>query len=506
MKPVQRTFGRDFLEIAERRSREVAFVTPRDVDTAELTYGQVALLVRRCWTLFRQHGLAPGDTVMGIMPNAPDTLVLLYAALAAGMKYAPLACTATEAEVTRWGRLVRPSLALVSDLLPAALQESVKGLGVPVTRVTADGAFGWLPPAEAEAGFAAGKLLLSTSGTTGEPKAMVIDGDTLWAAACAFADFHYLRGRAPRFWNYLPVSYLGGLFNLGLIPLAAEGSVVVDDTFSGKTYLTYWQFVERHGIDTLWLVPTIVRGLVTLGRAARRRVRDLESLVQRCFLGTAPIDLGTKREFEVMFGQTLLENYALSETTFLTSETPATLEHRSEGSVGEVLPGVELEFRPVREAESGESVQEVRVRTPFLFDGYLGEGGVVSRPVDDEGWFPTGDLGQFNDGGALVITGRTRDVVKKGGYLIALREIERIAEGLEGVQEAAAVRVRHDFYGESYVLYVVPAKPAGDGFREQTARALHAQLASYRWPEEVLVAESLPKTSSGKIRKGLLAR
>ena len=365
--------------------------------------------------------------------------------------------------------------------------------------------FEWLPSDEAQRDVAAGKILLGTSGTTGVPKAMVIDGDVLWSSGRAFVDFHSLSNSGARFWNYLPVSYLGGLFNLGLIPLATEGSIVMDETFSGKTYLTYWQNVERYGIDTLWLVPTIVRGLVSLGRVAKRRAVDVDRIVKRCFLGTAPIDLATKREFEIMFGRPLLENFALSETTFLTSEIASTIANRSEGSTGELLPYVSLSFRQVADAEMENAAQEILVKTPFLLDGYLDESGAVSRETDVEGFFPTGDLGYLNASGALVVAGRIRDIIKKGGYFIALREIEILAESLRGVREAAAVPVCHDFYGESYVLCIIPEGVADADFRTRVGRDLRGRLAQYRWPEEVRLVEELPKTASGKVCKTVLA-
>lgn len=76
--------------------------------------------------------------------------------------------------------------------------------------------------------------------------------------------FHDLKDAQLRFWNYLPMSYLGGLFNLALIPLSTGGSLVIDETFSGKTFLQFWQTVERFDINAIWFVPTIARGLLSM--------------------------------------------------------------------------------------------------------------------------------------------------------------------------------------------------------------------------------------------------
>ncbi len=108
---------------------------------------------------------------------------------------------------------------------------------------------------------AGGKIIMPSSGSTGEPKAIVLDADRLWLSASAFLKFHQLENQQMRFWNYLPMSYLGGLFNLSLIPLAAGGSIYIDDIFNGKTFLTFWQLLNDLKLNTLWLVPTILRGL-----------------------------------------------------------------------------------------------------------------------------------------------------------------------------------------------------------------------------------------------------
>src|SRR5262249_46106212 len=143
-----------------------------------------------------------------------------------------------------------------------------------------------------------GRLLLTSSGSTGEPKAMVIDTDSLWSSGLAFLNYHGFVTREDRFWNLLPMSYLGGLFNLGLIPLAAGSTIIVSEPFSGKTFLSFWQMVEAHDISVLWLVPTMVRGLLAIAeRTGAHEVVKAHRRVRASFLGTAPIDLPTKERF-----------------------------------------------------------------------------------------------------------------------------------------------------------------------------------------------------------------
>ena len=109
---------------------------------------------------------------------------------------------------------------------------------------------------------------------------------------------------------------------------------------------------------------------------------------------------------------------------------------------------------PDGDAEDPE-IGEIFVRSPFLFSGYLQNDGTVNLELDQESYWPTGDLGRFaEDGHTLLLKGRKRDIVKKGGYMISLNEIENVALKFRGVEESAAIAVPHTFYGEDVALFV----------------------------------------------------
>lgn len=470
----------------ERADRPACIVGPEG--DRPITYAELGRLVDRAVSWLDQRGLGDGDALVTLLPNSLDAIVLFLACLRSGRAYAPLPCTATTSEVEAVVAMVRPRLVLVADPVPEG--EIGPQVDVSVERIPSSTGMPWLPlngSADARPG---GRLIVTTSGSTGSAKAVVIDGDRLWSSAHAFLDHHGLAASGVRFWNHLPMSYLGGLFNLALVPLAAGGSFVVDEPFSGRTFLGYWRQVEHHGIDALWLVPSILRGLVAI---AERRGSLRTTGIRACFLGTAPVTRVEKERFAELFGVVPLENYGLSETTFLTSD-----DGTAPDGVGRVLPWVELDLRtPAASAPDGPA--EIAVRTPFQMLGYLGPDGHLDPATDDDGFFRTGDLGQV-DGDELVLVGRARDVIKKGGYLIVLSEAEEAVASHPAVVEAVAVPVPHDFYGESYVLAVEGAADAAD-----IERVLRSRLARHKLPEQVVVVDALPRTRSGKVRRGELA-
>jgi acyl-CoA synthetase (AMP-forming)/AMP-acid ligase II len=452
------------------------------------------------------RGVGAGDRLLVMLPNGVDCFLLFLGCMKLGAELAPLPPQASPREAANWSALTHPKAAVLIDSTAPAVAEAIAASGAAVTAINLADSLAWLPEGAARPARPArsGRLLLKTSGTTGEPKAMVFDIDRLWSSGCAFLRQHDFVDADARFLNNLPMSYLGGLFNLGLIPLAAGGCFVAAQPFSGTSFLSFWQDVERFEVNVLWMVPTIVRGLLAIaGRTHRPQVERRRNPVRAAFLGTAPIDLPTKEAFEATFQIPLVENFALSETTFFTTETLGSRFRREAASVGEPLPYVELRLgaRPDSAAEAA----EIEVRSPFLFLGYLGADGEIVLPLTDDGFFRTGDLGHFNAKGSLEIDGRSRDIIKKGGHFVSLREVELLAEQNPAVREAVAVPVPHDFYGEDFCLAV----RLNDGHAEDALgglkRWLHDNLVNYKWPQRIVERTDFPRTASGKVIKKALA-
>lgn len=476
------------------------------------SYSNLGTFTARCQRLLARHGLQPGDTVISLLPNSADAIFAFLAALNSGIGFAPLPPDATQRDIARALTLLKPRLCFAADGLSPLLIALLRDAGVVTVAVAIEPGLGWLAADEGApltSAPHAARIFLSTSGSTGEPKAMVIDADRLWSSGRAFIARHSFVDENARFYNILPVSYLGGLFNLCLIPLAAGGSFVIAEAFSGRSMLGFWQGVEQHEVNVLWAVPSMVRALLSIAERTKRSGSPAPKL-RGCFLGTATIDLATKEKFQQFVGVPVVENYALSETTFLTTESMDDHLERSSGSVGAVLPYVGLRFSPVSdrdEGAAGEPPTEIRVRSPFLFLGYLGENGTIQLPADEDGYFPTGDLGHLADGVVLVLDGRVREVIKKGGFFVSLREIEAIAQEHAAVEEAAAIPIPHEFYGEGYRL-LITLKAGADAARTDAEFGawLRDRVVRHKWPDSIAIVSQFPRTASGKIRKNVLAQ
>jgi len=496
-----RSFRDDLRQLARFHASRPALIDARNDLT--LNYADLAVLLSRLGPQLQAWNHPDSRVVYAALPNSLENLATFLACMREGWTYAPIAVDASSREALRLAQCAGPGICLIPDSIAPSYAADLAAAGIRTLPVPLDGRFHWVQTAErfAEAPNP-GRLLITTSGTTGEPKVMAFNTDVLWSSAKAFSAHHGFLDAEARYLNILPMSYLGGLFNLGLIPLSTGGSTVVAEAFSGKTFLSFWQTVERFDINTLWLVPTIVRGLLGMAdRTHRERFLPLKGRIRASFLGTAPISLQTKTRFEDVFGIALLENFALSETTFFTSETLDSRTKRQEASVGEILPYAAVEIRPLSQESAEDSAPggEIWVKTPCLFEGYLEPGQPPRLPTDERGFFPTGDIGTLS-GKTLVIQGRTRDIIKRGGMFVSLRELELATEEHPDVAEAAAVCVAHDFYGEDSVICARP-RPGASPNAADVLTWLHGRLAKSKWPARVVFMDDFPRTRSGKIRK-----
>ena len=492
------TFRQDFDELCGIKAQEIMIIYDAGFGIKRFSYSDSLTYCRKYVHFFHSRGVKPGDTIVGILPNSPEAILCFFACMLEGVNYAPLPCTVKEREFNNWISIVKP--ALVIRKAGVADYET----DTDTVECACDGGLDWLGTDEEESRDAgqSSKIYLMTSGTTGDPKAMCISGELLWQSGQAFMENYGLTGSGIRFWNYLPMSYLGGLFNLALIPLCCGGSFVISEPFSGKTVLNFWDFVKKHSIDALWFVPSIVQGLLKIAALVGTNVHsDVCEGIRVGFLGTAPVTLQQKAEFEETFGIRLYENFALSETTFLTAENNDNIRYREQGSVGEPLSYISMKLVPI---DGSDETGTIWVKTPYIFEGYLSKDGTVDIELDDEGYFNTKDLGHLNDDGILVLDGRDRDIIKKGGLFVSLVEVERTVKSFSGVEEAVAVPVDHDFYGESFVLYVKLAGVSADA-ADEDIKKLHMwmidNIVSYKIPDRILAVDDFPRTASGKIQK-----
>lgn len=475
----------DLVSTASRHAERPFLVDGRD--GAVITYGEAHERAARFAGALRELGVAFGDRVVVELPSSVDLALFYLGALHAGAVVVPVGPGFGRREMAAIVVSSAPRLALAADgsrMAAAAAEAGVRVCGLDAVRSGS--------PIEAQAGEEALAAVHFTSGTTGVPRGVAHRARSLFGNAGRFAGAMGLDS-SNRFHGILPLTYLGGYYNLLLLPYSIGASVVIDEPFGAGTALDYWRVPESHGVDVLWFPPTIMAMLLELDRDGRGRAFCRER-IRLAISGMAPLRPELRERFEEEYGIAVHENYGLAETLLVTSSTPA--RPSPAGSAGEPLPGVEVRV----------AAGEVLISTPDLFAGYMDVSATELEPPDvvDGRWLRTGDLGELGDGG-VRITGRAKEIVIRGGLNISTREVELALEGVSGVSRLAVVGVPHDVLGEEVAVVVVPADGRSLAEVEPELRRQAAdRLDSIQQPAVYLQIDQLPITTTGKVRAQVL--
>ncbi|WP_116707341.1 acyl-CoA synthetase [Actinomycetospora cinnamomea] len=342
-------------------------------------------------------------------------------------------------------------------------------------------------------------LVLYTSGTTGAPKGVLLSKAAMGAGLDGLADA----------WDWtaddtlahgLPLFHVHGLV-LGVFGALRIGSKLVHVGRPKPAH--YAAAVRDHGASLLFGVPTIW-SRVAADPDAAAALRPARLLVS----GSAPLPVSVFEQLRERTGQAPVERYGMSET-MITVSVRADGERRP-GWVGVPVAGFETRLASTDEEtegellrHDGETIGELQVRGPGLFDGYLGRPEATAETWTADGWFRTGDAAVIDEGGYHRIVGRRSvDLIKTGGYRVGAGEIETALLEHAGISEVAVVGEPDDDLGQRIVAHVVLA---GDPVDPDEVIAFVAdRLSAHKRPREVRVVDALPRNAMGKVQKARL--
>ncbi|HOZ86498.1 MAG TPA: aminotransferase class I/II-fold pyridoxal phosphate-dependent enzyme [Bacteroidia bacterium] len=340
-------------------------------------------------------------------------------------------------------------------------------------------------------------IIIYTSGTTSNPKGVIHSLKSLVSNAVLFNSTVGIT-EENIFFNNMAMTYLGGYYNLMLLPFTAGASVVLSTVFDARAIINFWEKIIQYKANTLWIVPTVISILNEFDRGNTGTAYCREH-VKLALTGTAPLSEPVREKFENKYGIPLIENYALSETLFLTTDRPA--EKRVAGSVGRVINGVQIKIvdadnQTLPVGDEGEIV----IDTPSLMKGYFNVDDPLLKETANP--FSTGDIGRLDENNNLYVTGRKKDLIIRGGINISPKAIEDVIHSVDGVVECAVVGVADKISGEEIVAVVKLSESATlSSVSAKINELCRAKLSSNQIPSFVFELPDFPKTSSNKIQK-----
>lgn len=444
---------------------------------ASASYEQIWEAIQKYSAIIRE---ADYNRILLVSGSNHEAAILVLASMISGVEICPLSSTSKLEEIRRAANLIDPDIIITdaqsNELHGGTLGDIYEAVEIRDLNLNIGNEYF----RDVEKTYSYGTLSILTSGSTGEPKMLRLSIDSLWKSAVKFCNVYDL-GSINRFWNYLPFSYLGGIFNLLLIPVCCGGSFYLDREFDPQTLLEFDSTVSQFEINTLWLIPAIARGL--LRTLTLQNITRISAAQLKAFIGTASSTPSEKSALESMLGCRVYENYGLTETTFIFVDHP-------NRNVGGMVPFPGISWK---EGENG----TLLVSTEHLFIGERSPSG-ISQP--ESNWFDTQDIVQIDKDGFKVI-GRTRDIIKKGGQLVNLAEVEKVTREVFPVFEVSAIRHEDDFYGENYVLFFEAESGQKIPTKVSVITELSRRLSRNKLPSEVAVLESFSRTRSGKVDK-----
>ena len=335
--------------------------------------------------------------------------------------------------------------------------------------------------------------LIYTSGTSGEPKAVMHTANTVLAPARCFIDDIGLTGRDIVFMGSPYAHQTGFLYGM-LMPVMLGTTTVALDAWSAADAVP---LIEREGATFSMGSTPFLSDVVNLADAVRTRVsRTLRTWV----CAGAPIPRVLVQRAKTEMDLDVLSCWGMTENAGLTITRKRDPQAKAFETDGRALPGNEVRVvddqqRPV----PPETVGHLQARGITHFVGYLKKPQLNS--IDADGWFDTGDLARMDGDGYIRIVGRTKDVIIRGGENIPVAEVENLIYRHPAVAECAVVAMPDDRLSERACAFVRPKADAQLDLRELIRFLAAEGMAKPYWPERLELLTEMPRTPSGKIQK-----
>jgi amino acid adenylation domain-containing protein len=481
------------------------------------TYSHIDRRVNQLAHALRAHGVARGDRVLLLLPNGPELVVGIFAALKAGGVFVVVNPT-TKPDKLVYLAADSGARALLTGVerREAARRLMEESLELKTVAISADADPGDLPEGmwwweQAYAEFPDHRppqhavdldlaCLIYTSGTTGEPKGVMSDHSNMVFVMESIIEY---LGNTPDdiVIGVLPLSFSYGLYQL-LMTFRFGGRLILEKGFAYPAEIL--RQVEAERVTGFPGVPTQFSLLLSMDLAQF----DLSSVRYLTNAAAALPPAHVRRLQEAFPHARLFSMYGLTETKRTLYLPPDELDHRPD-SVGNAIPGTEvwLEDEAGRRLGPGE-VGELVVRGRHVMRGYWGDPQASAErfragPIPGERLCYTGDLFRMDAEGFFYFVARKDDIIKTRGEKVSPKEVENVLYRLEGVREAAVIGIPDAILGQAVKAIVVCN---GAALTEaEVLRHCRAHLEDLMVPRVIEFRSELPKTGSGKIRRAELA-
>ncbi|KAK5091437.1 hypothetical protein LTR05_001620 [Lithohypha guttulata] len=338
-------------------------------------------------------------------------------------------------------------------------------------------------------------LVLHTSGTTGRPKAVPLSHRNLTRTMKNIQETYELT-RKDRTMLVMPLFHVHGLLAGFLAPLRARGSVVVPDRFSAGQF---WKDFVACKANWWTAVPTIHQ--ILLRSPTPSPIPDIR-FIRSC---SSPLSPKVFHDLEKTYNAPVLEAYAMTEAAHQMTSNP--LPHKGKRQPGSVGTGQGVEIKILDEA--GEELAqgkegEVCIKGENVTKGYLNNPKANKEAFTASGFFRTGDQGKKDGDGYVILTGRIKELINRGGEKISPIELDNLLATNPKLSEAVSFAIPSELYGQEIGVAVVQ-KSGQHVTEKEIIEYVANKSASFKKPSRVWILEDIPKTATGKTQRRKVA-
>jgi fatty-acyl-CoA synthase len=437
----------------------------------------------------------PGDRVCALLPNGAELLFVLFGCTKLGAIFVPLNFKLAAPELIPIVADAQPVVLIYANefrALAVAVVEQSRVRAIVSLEETREQIANLAPdnPSHIPCDMESPQMLLYTSGTTGNPKGVILSHrHILWNAINTSIR---MLAATDTVLIHTPMFYTGGL-NVYTLPAFYLGATVaIMKSFDAAETLR--QIEQRH-ITALFAVPT---QLIMMADSPLFPSANLTSL-RYVISGGAPCPVPLIEQW-IERGITLRQGFGLTEVGPNTFALDSQDARRKAGSIG--FPGFSIEARIVDEGGrdvDGGNVGELIMRTPAMCSGYWNNPGQTNAAIRD-GWFHTGDLARRDDEGYYYIVERKKDMFISGGENVYPAEIEHLLRTHPKIADVAVIGTPHPKWGEVGCAVVV-LRPDESASEEELFGFCAGKIAKFKIPKRLIFIAELPRTVSGKVRK-----
>lgn len=476
-----------------------------------ITYAQTNERANQVANYLKEQGVKKGDVVSVMVLNSPEVYYTMFGAQKIGAIAGAVNYSLKGPEIAYVLDDSKPKAAFVGsefmkEFAVGYAMASHKPIVVEVktmtehhetiAQTTLTDILSKYPPDEALAAQSLDDpfLLLYSSGTTGNPKGILISNRAELAVTKSILSTGIYQDENDVMMIIMPMFHTNPIC-VWSYPMTYAGlTLCIRKSFSPADF---WPSVLQYGVSLGMGVPAMYSYIYD---SADPTTVDKSKIKMRyAVCGAAPLPVELINGFNEKFGISILEGYGLTEVTGLSTLNPP-LGKKKVGSIGLAIPGQSVEIMDDDNnilPRGGKG--EICTYGDFNMIKYLNKPEATAETVKD-GWLHTGDIGYMDDEGYIYIVDRKKDMINRGGENIYPREVEIAIEGNPKVGEVAVIGVPDKHLGEKVKAFIVP-RPGETLTVDEIKEYLKDKLAKYKQPEFVEITSNIPHNSTGKILK-----